>query len=174
MDRTTRDIDLHAEYDSLDDEVREHAQEYREAEAGSTYQQLAVTNGNRAQRHRAGVAWALDYPDTDEDGSGWNTDSVTLAALTKGDKNRQTNAVDDLDCAPVDAFVAIATVDAPFVEHDPANPSQIEYQRTIRNVTQLNPDFVEWLDARASTIARAGDSGKSFMELVTEAETSET
>lgn len=169
MPRNHTDIDLEAEYDRLDDKVREHADEYADAEAGSDYQQLAVSKGNRAQRHRGGIAWALDYPDTDESGSGWDTDTVTLGALTKGDVNRKENAVETVDCDPQDAFVALALVDAPFLEHDPHDISQTEYHRTIRAVTGLDPAFVDWADARASKLASAGDTGKSFMELATDA-----
>ena len=174
MPRNTREIDLDVEYDSLDAEVREHADDYAAAESGSTYQQLAVTKGNRAQRQRSGIAWALDYPASDEDGSGWSVDTITLGALTKGEVNVKEQVVEDLGCDPVDAFVAVATVDAPYLDHDTDDPTPMTVKRTIRNVTQLEPGFVEWVDERASEIGRAGDTGKSFMELATEAATSAT
>lgn len=174
MPLNTREIDLESEYGRLDAEVREHAQAYADAEDGSTYQQLAVTKGNRAQRQRAGVAWALDYPDSDADGSGWDTETVTFSALTKGDVNLKDAVIDELECDPVDAFVAVATVDAPYLEHDPADASPMTVKRTVRNVTHLDPAFVEWADARASDIGRSGDTGKSFMELATAAATSAT
>lgn len=174
MALTEREITLEAAYDRLDEEVAEQAQAYRDADNGSTYQQIAARRGRQAEDHRGGVAWAMDYPDTDATGSGWDIDSITLGALTKGDENRVSQAVEDIECTRQDAYVAVAVTDAPFLEHDPEDMSQIEYQKTIRNVVDLHPDFVGWVDAETGDLASAGDSGKSFMASVAEGATSAT
>lgn len=166
MPRNERTIDLSAEYDRLDKQVREYASEYASAADGSRYQQLAVTKGNRAERHRRGVAWALDYPDSDASGSGWDTQTLALGELTKGDRNLIDHTLDEIDCTEQDAYCALVVMDAPFVEHDAADPMPTLFKRTIRNITGLDPAFVDWIDHRAGEIASAGDTGKSFMGLV--------
>jgi len=166
MPLSEREYELEAEYERLDEQVAEHAQEYADAENGSTYQQVAAQQGRQAQDHRGGVAWALGYPDGDLPGAGWDAKTITFGAPTKGDVNRVNDAVEALDCNRQDAFVAIATVDAPYLEHDPDNIGQSAFQRTIRAVADLHPDFVEWADARVGELSHGGDSGNSFMESV--------
>lgn len=161
-----REYDLEAEYDRLDEQVDEYAAEYTDAENGSTYQQVAAQQGRQAQDHRGGVAWALGYPDGDLSGVGWDETTITLAAPTKGDVDRVADAVETIDCSRQNAFVAVATVDAPYLEHDPDRIGQAALHKTIRAVGDLHPDFVEWADARIEALSQGGDSGNSFMESV--------
>jgi len=167
MPLNEREYELAAEYDRLDEQVAEYAAEYADAENGSTYQQVAAQQGRTAQDYRSGVAWALGYPDSDLAGAGWDSDTVTFGAPTKGDVNRVNDAIEQLPkVSRQDALVAIATVDAPYVEHDPADPGQSEFHRTIRAVAGLHPDFVAWADERIDTLSQGGDSGNSFMNSV--------
>ncbi len=174
MTLTEREIDLASEYDRLDAEVKEYANEYAAAEAGSDYQRLAASSGKQAERKRDGVAWALGYPDSDEAGAGWNTDTITLAALTQGEEKLVLNTVDDTDASEQDAYVAAVSVDAPYLAHDPDALADAEFKQTVRNVLDLKPSFVAWVEARADEITSAGDSGNSFMSYATEAATSTT
>ena len=166
MPLTEREYDLEAEYDRLDERVAEHAREYADAENGSTYQQVAARRGRTAQDHRSGVAWALGFPDGDVAGAGWDTDTVTLGAPTKGDVDRVEDAVATLECARQNAYVAVATVDAPYLEHDPENIGQAALHKTIGAVARLHPDFVAWADDRIDALSQGGDTGKSFMASV--------
>lgn len=168
MPLTEREFDLSDEYDRLDEKVAEHAERYSTAENGSDYQQVAAQQGRQAQDHRSGVAWALGFPDDPLPGSGWDVETVSFGAPTKGDVNRVNDAVESIDCNRQDAYVAVATVDAPFLEHDPNDIGQATLKRTIRAVADLHPDFVAWADSRIDSLSQGGDSGKSFMASVME------
>ena len=174
MPLTEREIDLKSEYDRLDAEVKEYANEYAAADAGSDYQRLAASRGKQAERKRDGVAWALGYPDSDESGAGWDTDTITLAALTQGEEKLVLNTVDDTDASEQDAYVAAVSVDAPYLAHDPDALEDAAFKETVRNVLDLKPSFVAWVEARADEITTAGDSGNSFMSYAQEAATSTT
>jgi hypothetical protein len=174
MTLTEREIDLASEYDRLDAKVKEYASEYAAADAGSDYQRLAASRGKQAEQQRDGVAWALGYPDSDEAGAGWDTDTITLAALTQGEEKLVLNTVDDTDASEQDAYVAAVSVDAPYLAHDPESLEDAEFKQTVRNVLDLKPSFVAWVEARADEITSAGDSGNSFMSYAQEAATSTT
>jgi hypothetical protein len=166
MPLTEREYDLEAEYDRLDERVAEFAQEYADAENGSTYQQIAAQRARPAQDHRSGAAWALGFPDGDLPGAAWDIDTVTLGSPTKGEMDRVDDAVDTLECSRQNATVAIATVDAPYVEHDPANIGQAALHKTIGAVARLHPEYVAWVDERIDALRQGGDTGKSFMASV--------
>ena len=166
MPLNEREIGLEAEYERLDEQVAEYAQEYADAENGSTYQQVAARQGRQAQDFRAGVAWALGYPDGDMAGAGWDADTVTVGAPTKGDTDRVREVVETIDCSQQAAYVAVATVDAPYLEHTPDNIGQAALTQTISAVDGLHPQFVAWLDDRIDSLSQGGDSGNSFMDSV--------
>jgi hypothetical protein len=174
MPLTEREIDLNAEYERLDTEVESHASDYADAEAGSRYQQLAASRGKQAERKRDGVAWALGYPDSDASGADWGVGTVTLAALTQGEEKLVLNTVEDTDASEREAYVAAVSVDAPYLEHDPNALDDAEFKQTVRNVLDLKPSFVAWVEARADEITSAGDSGNSFMSYAQAAATSTT
>lgn len=167
MTLNRREYDLTDEYDRLDERVAEYAREYNDAANGSDYQKVAAQQGRQAQDFRSGVSWALGHPDGDLPGAGWDTDSVAFGAPTKGDINRVDDAIEELpNVSRQDALVAVATVDAPYLEHDPENIGQSAFHRTIRAVAGLHPDFVRWADDRIDALSQGGDSGNSFMESV--------
>ena len=164
------------EYDRLNDAVEEYAAEYAEAPANSRAQKIAARQGKEAERHRAGVAWALGYPDDPErDGAEWGEDvTVAFGALTNGERHLMNDTIDDTGWKAQDAYVAIAAVEAPFCEHDPDAIDPDEYRDTIMNVVDLHPEFVAWAEARADAVSRGGDTGKSFLESAMEAAASTT
>lgn len=174
MPLTERTIDLPSEYDRLDAEVKEYATEYAAAEAGSDYQRLAASRGKQAERKRDGVAWALDYPESDAAGSGWDIDTITLTALTQGEEKLVLNTVEDTDASEQEAYVAAVSVDAPYRAHDPEALTDAEFKQTVQNVLDLKPSFVAWVEARADEITSAGDSGNSFMSYARDAVESTT
>lgn len=174
MPLTERDYDLAAEYDRLDEEVEATGAEFADDENADGYRQRVAGEGTRAQKQRAGLAWALDYPDEpDVGGSGWDADSVTLAALTAGEEHLVNETVDETGCSNTAAFVAAATVDAPYVEPD-HKASDAAFRATVENVNDLHPGFVTWAEDQAEALGRVGDTGKSFMESVLEAAASTT
>ena len=66
------------------------------------------------------------------------------------------------------------SVDAPYLAHDPDALEDAAFKETVRNVLDLKPSFVAWVEARADEITTAGDSGNSFMSYAQEAATSTT
>ena len=176
MSLHTDTYDLRDEYDRLDEQVAEYAAEYADAPSGSNAQQLAAREGKRAERHRAGLAWALGYPDDPErDGADWGEDvTVAFGALTNGERHLMRDTVDDTGWKDQDAYVAIATADAPYLEHDPDAIDPDEYRDTIMNVVDLHPEFVAWAEAKAEEVSTGGDTGKSFLESAMEAAGSTT
>ena len=176
MSLHTDTYDLAAEYDRLDEQVAKYAAEYAEAEPGSNAQALAARQGKEAERHRAGLAWALGYPDDPErDGAGWGDDvTVAFGALTNGERHLMGDTIDDTGWKDQDAYVAIATADAPYLAHDPDAIDPDDYRDTIMNVVDLHPEFVAWAEARAEDVSRGGDTGKSFLESAMEAAGSTT
>lgn len=172
----TDTYDLADEYDRLDEQVAEYAAQYAEAPPGSKAEALAGRQGKQAERQRAGLAWALGYPDDPErDGAGWG-DEVTVAfsALTNGERHLMNDTIDDTGWKDQDAYVAVATASAPYLEHDPDAIDPDEYRDTIMNVVDLHPEFVAWAEARAEDVSRGGDTGKSFLESAMEAAGSTT
>ena len=176
MSLHTDTYDLRDEYDRLDEQVAEYAAEYADAPSGSNAQQLAAREGKRAERHRAGLAWALGYPDDPErDGAGWGEDvTVAFGALTNGERHLMRDTVEDTGWKDQDAYVAIATADAPYLEHDPDAIDPDDYRDTIMNVVDLHPEFVAWAEAKAEEVSTGGDTGKSFLESAMEAAGSTT
>ena len=176
MSLHTDTYDLVDEYDRLDEQVAEYATQYAEAEPGSNAQQLAARQGKEAERHRAGLAWALGYPDDPEhEGSGWGDDvTVAFGAITNGERHLLNDTIQDTGWKDQDAYVAIATADAPYLEHDPDAIDPDDYRDTIMNVVDLHPEFVAWAEAKAEEVSRGGDTGKSFLESAMEAAGSTT
>jgi hypothetical protein len=178
MSLHTDTYDLREEYDRLDEQVVEYASEYATTPAQSNAQKIAAQQGKQAERQRGGVAWALGYPDApDRDGAGWNFDGapeVTFSAITNGERHLLTDTIEDTGWSEQDAYVAIATADAPYLAHDPDAIDPEEFRETIMNVVELHPEFVAWAEARADEVSRSGDTGKSFLESAMEAADSTT
>jgi len=173
LDTTT--IDLNQEYQRLTDEMEAHAEEQAQYERGSDGARVAAAQGQRVERLRAGVAWALGYPNAAEsDGAGWKTDTVTLGSLTNGDRHLVDDVSDEPGYKRADAYVAIGTVDAPYLEHDADETLVDEFKSTVRNIPDLHPSFVDWAEDRITELSRVGETGNSYLELVQAKRTSAT
>lgn len=168
MPLTKTTINLADEYDRLTEEMTTFAQRQAEADSGTTAAQRAAQQGQRAERLRAGVAWARNYPDSDVEGSGWNVDNVVLCALTNGERHRVNDTAEETGWKRSDCYVAAGTVTAPYVEHDPDAITQADFEDTVLNVVDLHPSFVDWAEDRITDISRVGTEGKSYLQLVTE------
>jgi len=160
MPLTKREINLAAEAESLAEEMEGYAQTQAEAPVGSGAAQQAATLGQQAERLRNGVLWLA---------SEFDADSITLAALTAGERNRVRDTVDDTGWKLSDCYVAAGTHDAPYLNHDPKAVKQDEFEATCKAVVDLSPAFVDWAESKISDISRAGvDTGKSYQTLVLE------
>lgn len=160
MPLSTETYDLDAERDRLTEEMAEYADQQADAPVGSDAARQAAQHGQRAERLRAGVAWAADT---------WDADSVTLAALTNGERHRVRDTAEESPYKHGDCYVAAGTYDAPYLEHDPENVNQSDFEDTVKRVVDAHPAFVDWAESRISDLSRVGaDTGKSYRDLVLE------
>lgn len=164
MPLDTKTYDLSDEQDRLREEREEYAQEQAEAPIGSDAAQQAAQLGQQADRFLSGIAWAIET---------WDVDSVTLSALTNGERRRVVDRVSEEGWATADCYVAHGTYDAPYLAHDPDAVREDDFDATFRNVTDLHPAYVDWAEQQISDLGGvgAGDSGKSYRELVLEKRT---
>lgn len=100
----------------------------------------------------------------------WDVDTITLAGLTAGEVNRVEDTVEDnKGVRERDAWVAIGTRDGPYLEHDPENTRQDEYEETVGNVTDLPLSYVRWAEAKISELSHLNpDAGNGYLKLVRE------
>lgn len=160
MPLNTQTYDLEAERDKLGDEMEEYAEQQADAPVGSDGAAQAAQNGQRAERLRSGIAWAL---------AEWDVDQITLAALTNGERRRVLDTVDATGWNTVDCYVAAGTFDTPYLAHDPNSVTQGDFEDTCQAVSDLHPAFVDWAESQIQQLSRMeGDEGKSYRELVLE------
>lgn len=162
----TEEYDLAAEADRLTDIMERMAEQQAEYPYDSDAASQVADEGQRAERLRSGVRWAL---------SEWDTDAVTLGALTNGERHRVRDVVNDTGWKSSDVFVAAGTIDAPYLEHDPNAITDEEFRETALAVVDLHPAFVDYLEDRIGSLSHmSDDEGKSYRELVREKRTSES
>lgn len=153
-----------AEIERLTAEMEQHAEQQAEYPIGSDGAQQAAQQGQQSERFRTGLQWAAEE---------WDATAVELAALTAGERNLVRDLAEQITASggQVNAWIAVGTHDAPYLQHDPAtvpdNPAAIK--DTIAQIPALHPAFVDWAEARISDLSRMdGDTGKSYQELVLE------
>lgn len=98
-------------------------------------------------------------------------EGVTLAGLTTGDVNRVEDIVEKHSSVRErDAWVAIGTIDAPYLQHDPDGDfTMSEYEDTVLAVTDLPLPYVRWAEGRISELSHLGaDEGNGYLALVRE------
>lgn len=160
MPLDTREYDLDAAVERLTEDMEAAAERQAEAPVGSDAAEQAAQRGQRAERLRSGVRWAVEA---------WDAESVALAALTNGERRRVLDTVDDTGWNMADCYVAAGTYEAPYLEHDPEAVVQEDYEDTVLNVVDLHPAFVDWAESRVRDLGRMGDEeGKSYRALVLE------
>lgn len=160
MPLDTKTFDLETEAEQLAEEMGEHAETQADAPVGSTAAKQAAQLGQTAQRYRAGLLWACEE---------LSCEDVTLAALTNGERHRVNDTADETAFAQSDCYVAAGVYDAPFLRHDPDAVTEEAYRETVKQVTDLHPAFVDWLESKISELGRyGGEMGKSYRTLVLE------
>jgi hypothetical protein len=152
-------VALEAEIDDHDDPPAPLLDEY----------QSALERGQRLERHRDGLAWALD-PDSEVDA----ITEVTIGALTAGEvatvtdrtASMETKKTDDwgvqatLDAANRTEFAAAGLVDAPFID-DSADHADV-----VGALAECAPQFVAWLADRVDELSTPNIEGNGFAERV--------
>lgn len=166
MPLRTTEIDLAAERDALTDQAEAMAEKQADFPMGSDGARQAGEMGQELTRHRAGVVWALEE---------WDTDSVTVGAMTNGERHLVGELV-DADAAGAVAmrqnvYVAVGTRAAPYLAHDPERLTHPEEREAVRetagNVATIHPAFADWVMAKIQDLGQPdGDMGKSYRELV--------
>jgi len=101
-------------------------------------------------------------------GQEWGIESVTLKGLSAGDVNRVEDTTDTHDAVRErDAWVALGTVDAPYVHHDPDAVTQDDYETTVQTVVDLPLAYVRWAEGKISELSHLSEAeGNGYIELV--------
>ena len=98
-------------------------------------------------------------------------DEVELAGLSPGEVNLVADIVDEHErVRERDAWVAVGTHNAPFVEHDPEEMTEEGIRKTIfRLVDDVPLPFVRWAEERISDLSHLGmDEGNGYLQRVKE------
>lgn len=175
MPLDTRTYDLADVADSLHERMAEKASAQADYDRGTDGAAQAAEEGQRYQQFRAGMLWALGFPDRDSDmGANWNTDSVTLASLTAGDRQLITDIHRDEEMPRSNLYVAVGTVDAPYVKHDPDAITRDGLVETAVAIADIHPHFSDWAETEISELSGMGAEGNAYRKLVQEKRTSTT
>lgn len=161
--------------DDLDEQMREAAREQATFDIGTPGAKQAAQEGQRYQQYRAGVLWALGYPDRDDlDGADWDAASITFGALKNGERRMIADLASEKGLARGDLYVAAGTIDAPYLKHDPHATDPENVVETALAVADLHPNFADWAESAISDLGGMGAEGNAYRQLVQEMRTSQT
>jgi hypothetical protein len=156
----TREYDIDDEIERLDTQRREKAAQQAEYPPSEPAAQQLASEGQRADRFRAGLLWLREE---------FDVETITLSALTNGERRRVSHTDDEEPYDRSDIYVAAGTYDAPWLAHDPENVAQGDFEETVRAITDLHPALVDWCEHQLSDLGGvSGDTGKSYATLVLE------
>jgi hypothetical protein len=162
-------IDLDAEIDRLTDEMEAQAEIQAEYPQGSAGARQAAQEGQRAERFRTGLRWFRGE---------YDAESVTFAAITHGERELINKIADDgPQGTRTNAYVAVATRDAPYLEHEPPKvpDNEAAIRQTVARIPNLHPSFVDWAESKIHDIGSMdADEGNAYRQLVQAKRTSET
>lgn len=168
-------FDLEEVADDLEEQMREAAKEQATFDVGTPGAKQAAQEGQRYQQYRAGVLWALGYPNRDDmDGAQWDTETVTFGALKNGERRMIADLVADNDLPRGDLYIAAGTVDAPYLEHDAYAKTSDDVVETAFAVADVHPNFADWAEYAISDLGGMGAEGNAYRTLVQEMRNSET
>lgn len=161
MPLQTKEIDFEAERERLRDQMEEIAEKQVEWSHDDERAQQLLVQGNELNNRRNILAQMADE---------WGVGSVALAGLTAGEINRVEDTVESNNgVRERDAWVALGTHDAPYLEHDPEAVAQDAYEETVANVVDLPLAYVRWAEGKISELSHLDEAtGNSYLELVRE------
>jgi len=149
-------LDLSNELDSLTADLEELTDEIAGYDVGSkAYQQLGFQAG-RVDDYRNGIAWYINE---------YNSDEITLRPLTDGRRRAVRDVTEKHPYDRDQCLVAVGSVDAPYVAHDPdaLTPSNDDLTQTLANIADLHPDFVDWVAGKVDDLGSMEDElGNSY------------
>jgi hypothetical protein len=159
MPLDTQSIEFAAERERLHEQMLELAEEQAELDDTTQRANDLLQLGNELNNQRN----ILDHLSEE-----WDVDGVSLAGLTAGEVNRVEDTVDgNPGVRERDAWVAIGTREAPYLEHDPDAITQAEFEETVANVVELPLPYVRWAEGRISELSHlAEESGNGYLDLV--------
>ena len=156
-----REIDLEAEIERLTDEMDELADELADLPFKTDAAKELQFQGQTKQRYRDGVSWA-----TESFGPG-----VTLRPLTDGSRRAVRDLTEQTGYDRDQCLVAVGTVEAPYVSHDPEalSPTNDDLKTTLANIAELHPAYVDWAFDRIQDMgAMSSELGNSFNDMLLE------
>ncbi|WP_254768234.1 hypothetical protein [Salinilacihabitans rarus] len=169
----TREVVLEEEADRLVEACEEIADRMVDLDPSTDLYQTLRARGNRLDTHRRGIGWALEA---------WDVETLTFKALTLGDEARIADEFDGRGSKPGAERIwqiALGTYDAPYLEHDPENPTDAALQETVANVATIDAlAFGRWAESQIDELSAVGNwnDERSFARFLTEkqAEQSQT
>lgn len=161
MPLQTKEIDFEAERERLREQMEEIAEKQVEWSHDDERAQQLLVQGNELN-NRCNILERM--------GDEWGVESVALAGLTAGEINRVEDTVESNNgVRERDAWVALGTHDAPYLEHDPEAVAQDAYEETVANVVDLPLAYVRWAEGKISELSHLDEAtGNSYLELVRE------
>lgn len=168
MPLDTQTYDLDAEIDRMEQEREETAERLADIDGDSPATQDLAEQGQDLTRHLSGLQWLR---------AEFDADSITLGAITNGERNRIREVVSSASGAGVqqNAYVAQGTLEAPYLQHDPEETTIGAFEDTVAAVADLHPAFVDWAESEITDLGRMdGEMGNSFRDLVAEKRTQAT
>jgi len=159
MSLEPRTIDLEQEFDDLLGEMDEWSDKQSDAPFGSQASKRMEFEARTLENYSNGVAWALDTYGTD----------ITLRPLTDGARRVVRDLTNDTGYDRDQCLIAVGTVDAPFIEHDPESlsPTDEDLKATLANITELHPDFVDWCGEKIQDLGSMGaELGNSYTDML--------
>lgn len=160
MPLETETYDLEAEIERMEQEREETAERLANIDDGSPATGELVEKGQQLDRYLSGLAWLRQE---------FDADTVTLGALTNGERNRIREVVREASVEGVqqNAYVAQGTHDGPYLEHDPEATTRGQFEDTVAAVSNLHPAYVDWAESEITDLGRMdGEMGNSFRDLV--------
>jgi len=153
-------IDLEKEVARLTEEMQEWAKKQAETDFGSNASRRIEYEGETVGRYRNGVQWANG-----------EFSEVTFRAITDGARRAVRDLTNETAFDRDQCLVAIGTLEAPYVEHDPdeLTPSSDDLRATLGNIADLHPGYVDWASERISDLGSMGDElGNSYQDMLLE------
>lgn len=162
----TETYELAAELQRVESRLDDIADEIADLEDGNPLIDRRAKEGQRLERQRVGLAWAL-HPDEREDRDPY--ESVTISELTAS-THLQAGSRAESDTADLDLpngtdtrrlyRVASAVESGDFLDDDAG------FDETLVAVGQLKPHLFAWLEDRVDELSSPDVEGNSFAERV--------
>lgn len=163
MPQNPQTIDIEQERERLLSEMQDNADEQADL---ALQDETGVTGDYLAQLQNRGTTLE-QYRDALET---WDCEKVTIAGLTYGDSLFLQDFLDDnagIKHSP--AYIAIGTVDAPYMSHDPEsfkrNPDGVK--ETVSAVCELDIPVARWLEEKIGDESGLGEGmGNEYTNLL--------